>query len=529
MKNITESKLIIIVAVFLVAFGNVTFFEHVLDVYPLNLENGLFLSSLVILYICVNIILLSLVCNKYTIKPILITILLISSLSAYFMDAYNVIIDYVMMDNVVKTDLHETLDLISVKQFLYLLFMGILPSLLIYKTNIAYSSLKKSILSRIKLGLLCFVVLISVILIFSNFYASFFREHKPLRYYSNPSYYLYSTGKYLGSFFKTKSIPLKAIGLDAKIPSSDEHRELIVFVVGETARADHLSLNGYGKKTNPYLEKERVISFKNVWSCGTSTAVSVPCLFSIYNRSSYSQSKAKTTENVLDILQRVGVNVIWLDNNSDSKGVADRVPYESYKTSDKNTVCDIECRDEGMLANLQAYIDSHPRGDIFIILHQMGNHGPAYYKRYPLQFEKFIPTCKTNQLEQCSTEEISNSYDNALLYTDYFLSQTIALLKKNDDEFEAALLYVSDHGESLGEHKLYLHGFPYMIAPSSQRHIPLVMWFSESFDEDEINLESLASKVNNKFSHDNIFHTILGLLEVETDVYNKDMDIVRDK
>jgi len=178
------------------------------------------------------------------------------------------------------------------------------------------------------------------------------------------------------------------------------------------------------------------------------------------------------------------------------------------------------------LLNLQNYIDAHPQGDIFIVLHQMGNHGPAYYKRYPPAFEKFRPACKTNQLEHCSIEEISNAYDNAILYTDYFLSQTIQLLKKNDGQFETALLYVSDHGESLGENNLYLHGLPYWIAPDAQKHVPLVMWFGEHFDKDELNLSALRRKEDNPLSHDYIFHTILGLMEVQTSIYDPSLDLI---
>ena len=285
-------------------------------------------------------------------------------------------------------------------------------------------------------------------------------------------------------------------------------------------------MNGYDKKTNPYLEQENVISFDNMWACGTSTAYSVPCMFSIYGRSDFSKSKAQSTENILDILQRVGVNVIWLDNNSDSKGVADRIPYQSFKSSKNNPVCDIECRDEGMLTNLQTYIDSHLTGDIFIVLHQMGNHGPSYYKRYPKQFETFNPVCNSNQLEQCTQEEISNTYDNAIVYTDYFLSKAIQLLKGNASKFESALVYVSDHGESLGENNLYLHGLPYMIAPDTQIHVPIIMWFSDSFDKEDVNIEQLKKQKHQKLSHDNLFHTILGLMEIKSSVYDKKMDIV---
>lgn len=526
MKQITSSRLIIITSAFIILFGNYTFFENILDVYPINLKNSLFLLSLPVLFGSVTAILLSLVCHKYTIKPVLIAVLLTSSSAAYFMDSYNIIIDEAMIDNIVNTDIQESLDLVSFNQFLYILFLGIVPSALVYKVRIRYfPSFTKACFSRIKLIGFSVVIIIMLVVALGSFYASFFREHKPLRFYSNPSYYIYSMGKYASKFYQGALTPVKQIGLDAKIPPSDEDRELIIVVVGETARADHFSLNGYGRQTNPYLQKEDLISFKNFWACGTSTAISVPCMFSMYERSDYTKSKANSTENVLDVLQRAGVNVIWLDNNSTSKGVATRVPYESLKEPDKNPLCDIECRDVGMLENLQNHIDRHPSGDILIVLHQMGNHGPAYYKRYPKEFEKFTPTCQTNQLEDCTQEEIINAYDNAILYTDYFLSRTIALLKKNTDRFESALFYVSDHGESLGENNLYLHGLPYMFAPDSQTNVPVIMWLGDEIKK-EVDFASLKKNINTKYSHDNVFHTLLGLMEVQTSLYKKGMDLI---
>ncbi len=200
--------------------------------------------------------------------------------------------------------------------------------------------------------------------------------------------------------------------------------------------------------------------------------------------------------------------------------------YQDYKTPATNPICDPECRDEGMLYGLQEYIDSHKQGDIFILLHQMGNHGPAYYKRYPPTFEKYTPTCKSNQLEDCTKEEIGNAYDNAILYTDYFLSKIIDFLKRNNTRFETAMFYIGDHGESLGENGLYLHGLPNILAPDAQKHIPFIMWFGESFDKEEIRFKTLKDKLHNRYSHDNIFHTILGLMEVETSVYMQEMDII---
>ncbi len=527
MKKYTPNALIILTALFFIAFGNITFFRNVIAIYPItDLLSALFIVSLALVFTCVNILILSLLCYRISLKPVLIILLLVSAASAYFMDSYNVILDDIMIDNIFKTDTHEALDLLNIKLFLYLFFLGVLPAIWIYSRPISYPSFKKAILSKALLLGGTILIVVITILSLGNFYASFLRENKSLRFYANPSYYIYSLGKYVSHYFHDNNATFTPIGLDATRSTKTDTRKLIIMVVGETARADHFSLNGYKRKTNPKLEQQDIVNFSNVWSCGTSTAVSVPCMFALDGRSDFNAGKEKSTGNVLDIMQRVGTNVLWLDNNSSSKGVAERVEHINYKTAENNPDCDSECRDTGLLANLPAYIEKHPVGDIFIILHQMGNHGPAYFKRYPKAFNHFTPTCHTNQLEQCNNEEINNAYDNAILYTDFFLSQAIDLLKKYNTSFETALVYVSDHGESLGENGLYLHGLPYLLAPDTQKHVPMLMWFGENFAKNSINIKQLKQKSNQKYSHDNLFHTLLGLMGITTKIYDPALDIL---
>jgi len=523
-KGTKKANVILTVAIFFVLFSNISFYTHVLADYPLELKNIGFLASLIVVLVSGIVIFFSLLCSKYTTKPILIFFLLITSLTSYFMDSYGVVIDSTMIDNLVKTDAAESVDLISFNLGLYLFFLGILPSIYIYKVNIDYQSYKTEFFCSFKRVVIALLTVIMVALPLGGAYASFIREHKPLRYYTNPTYYIFSAIKYVNQQLKVdNNLAIAKLGVDAHIPETDVDRELVIFVVGETARADRFSLNGYSRKTNEYLEKQQVISFSEFQSCGTSTAVSVPCMFSYLSKHDFSNDKASHTENLLDVLQYADVNVLWRDNNSNSKGVALRANYQSYKTAENNTICDVECRDEGMLVGLQGYIDLQKQGDVFIVLHQMGNHGPAYYKRYPKSFEKFKPACQTVQLEDCTVEEINNAYDNAILYTDYFLSKVIELLKPNSDKFETAMFYVSDHGESLGENGLYLHGLPYIMAPDNQTHVPAIMWFGQSF---QINQSIIKAKESNKYSHDNIFHTVLGFMEIISETYNKELDIL---
>lgn len=523
-KTLHARTLILFVSLFLVLFTNGAFFKHVMEVYPLTLGSAPMIASLGVVLMAVIVIVFTLFSSRYVVKPFLIMVLLLSSLTAYFMSSYDIVVDTHMIQNILETNLNESSDLFSIQQVLYFLILGVLPSIAVYRVKIERITAKRAIIEGTQSIVISLGIVVVIIFSFSKFYTSFFREHVPLRFYTNPTFYLYSIGEYVAKSFSHEMTGLTIIGQDAHVVGDDGHRELVILVVGEAVRADHFGLNGYTRETTPLLRKEEVINFPNFTSSGTETAVSVPCMFSCSGREAYDKDIALHTENVLDVLGHAGANILWRDNNSDSKGVAVRLAYEDYKSSDKNTMCDEgECRDEGMLVGLQEYINQHPKGDIVIVLHQMGNHGPAYYKRYPKAFEKYTPVCKTNQLEQCSQEEITNAYDNAILYTDYFLSKVITLLKGNDEKFETALFYLSDHGESLGENGLYLHGFPYAIAPAAQKHVPAVMWFGKQFG---INKEVVKRRATQPYTHDNLFHTMLGFVEVNSSVYRSELDIL---
>jgi lipid A ethanolaminephosphotransferase len=524
-RPVTVQTVVVAVTLFMTSCMNLSFFRHLLQTYGTSPSSLAKIATVALVLATLTYTAFSLVSFERTTKPLLILLLLLSSQAAYFMDTYDVVIDANMLQNVVETNLSEVQDLLSPKQFTYLALLGIAPSLLVYHVPIQPQTTRKLWLDKgMTIGI---AVGLSILLMLglSKFYTSALREHKALRFYSNPTYYLYAVGDYLASHTFKPGTTLQAIGTDVRQARQSSGRRLVIVVVGEAARWDHLSLNGYARETTPLLKQEQIINLPNMSSCGTETAVSVPCMFSMFGRTDYTKDKARHTENVLDVLQRAGVSVLWRDNNSGSKGVADRVPYQDFRSSTVNPVCqDGECRDVGMLAGLEDYIARHPSGDILIVLHQMGNHGPAYYKRYPQEFEAFTPVCRSNQLDQCSQASIINGYDNALLYTDYFLAQVIGFLKQRDDTFQTALLYLSDHGESLGELGLYLHGFPYRIAPEAQTHVAALAWFGKQFPVDRAGLQQRAA---DSYSHDYLFHTLLGMFDAQTDIYQAELDLLR--
>lgn len=524
-RQISGNTLLLSVCLLLVAGGNASFAVQVLHAFPPGPSTLPALLSLAAVFLALNVVLFGFFAFGRMTKPVLIAVLLAASVTAYFMDSFGTVIGEDMLRNAVRTDAGEAFDLVTFRLLAYFVLLGLLPSVLVWRAPLVWRGWRRELVARAKLMGLCLLLIALMVMAFGAFYASFLRAHKSLRSYANPAYPLLAALKFAArSGEAMASIRMAAVAPDARIRQDDRHRELILLVVGETARADRFSINGYARDTTPRLRAAGAVSLPDFRSCGTSTAVSIPCMFSPRGMARFDPKQAAGEENLLDVLQRAGVNVLWLDNNSDSKGVALRVPYRSYRTPDTNPVCDIECRDEGMLAPLQAYIDSHPAGDIVIVLHQMGNHGPAYYKRYPPAFEKFQPACKSKDLSLCSREEIGNAYDNAILYTDHFLGEAIELLKRNDAKFETALFYLSDHGESLGEGGLYLHGLPRALAPDGQVHVPAILWFGSNFDE--LDREALERKRGQRFTHDHLFHTVLGLLEIETGAYKPELDIL---
>jgi len=523
-NKISVVNLVLIVSLFLTISGNYKFFSETIVVYPIN-GNLFFLISLVFWLSSFLAICLLLFSYRHTVKPILILLLITSSAVSYFANTYGTIIDDNMIANTVETNMSESADLLSWNLAIYVLLLGIVPSIWIYKIKLEDFTLFNQLLSKLKALVLLIIVFVLITLTFSKSYTSFARENRDLRLYINPTYFVYAVGKYINMQFENAKVEFKIVGDDAKIVRKDSKKKLLIVVIGETARADRFSLNGYKKQTNELLEREKVVNFNNMYSCGTDTAFSVPCMFSLLTRDEYSHAEGKNMSNVLDVMSKAGVEISWRENNSSSKSVADRVDYVNYQIPENNPNCEDECRDEGMIANLQEYIDTKKGSDIVVVLHTMGSHGPAYYKRYPKSFEKYTPVCETNQLNECSDEQINNAYDNTIVYTDYVLSKTIELLKNNTENYKTAMIYVSDHGESLGENGIYLHGMPYFIAPKEQIHVGSVLWFDENFSKD-IDMIKLNKISKQHLSHDSLVHIMMGLMNVKTSVYDKSLDFI---
>lgn len=528
---LSRPTLTLVTSLWLVAMGNFPFWRAVWEgTGGLRTDNALFLLTLPLVVLTWVYLLLSLLTWGRATKAMLGTILLISAVVSYFATSYGIVLDHSMIANVMQTHTAEAKELVSWRLLGWLLLFGVLPALIIARVRVVDGPWTRE-LSVKALGMAAAGACLAIVLLLQyQSYASLLRNHRELRFMLVPHNIVTAAYGNLRRHFAA-SIVLEIVGVDATRAAAAAHGDkpmLTVLVVGESARAANFSLNGYSRPTNPELARQDVLSFSDVSACGTSTAVSLPCMFQDVGRAGYKDSLALRREGLLDVLQRTGIAVLWRDNNSGCKGVCDRVPYESVANLRVPGLCrDGECHDEILLHGLQAHVDKL-KGDAVIVLHMHGSHGPAYYKRYPPAFEVFTPVCDTIQLDRCPRESIVNSYDNTLRYTDHVLSQAIDLLRNNAPRFDTALLYVSDHGESLGENGLYLHGIPYALAPREQIQIPMLLWLSEGLRERRgIDTSCLEAHQREPLSHDQLFHSVLGLSKVRTAIYRPERDLFR--
>lgn len=495
-----------------------------------NAGTWVFLAACFVALVAIHFAVLAALANHWIIKPLLTAIVIAAAGAAYYMRTFAVILDPSMIQNVLRTDTREARDLLSWSMVAWIALWSAIPVAFIWWVRVAPRSLMKALVVRASAVLGALIVAVLAVLTMSRDISSFMRTQHEARYLITPGNFLYGFGVNSLRRVADVSTTREVVGGDAKVIhiAMATKPRVLVLVVGETARAANFSLLGYPRETNPELEKLDVTAFSRVTSCGTSTEVSVPCMFSRFGREDYDERRIRNSEGLLDVLAHAGYTVKWIDNQSGCKGVCTGSGIEVSKL-DASAVSDLcdgkECYDGILARTLESELESI-RGDTVLVMHMMGNHGPAYFKRYPPEFRRFTPDCETAQLRDCTREEVVNAYDNAILYSDHVLAKIVTLLAHSADRMDSAMLYVSDHGESLGEKGLYLHGIPYAIAPSQQTHIPMVLWLSPALTlTGDVSARCVRSRAGEQYSHDNLFHSVLGLLNVRTAAYRSERDL----
>ena len=531
--EMSAEQLLAAVSVFWLLSANQLFFTTALKGLDLGASGTWgFALALAVGVASLQFFLMAALAHRLLIKPLLAVLLVVTASAAYYMQAYGVYFDPSMVRNILRTDVVEAREIVSWRLVLHFTLYAALPLVLLWRVRVVKRPFAKAVAIRLVWLVASFVLTVGAMLAVFQSFASLMRNNKESRYLITPANIAWSTASVGAQGLRGAGKPRQAIALDATRtqPAAGAKPQLLVLVVGETARAANWGLSGYARQTTPELARlapQGVINFPQVTSCGTNTEVSVPCMFAPVGRRNYNETDIRRSESLLHVAARTGVAVHWRDNQSGCKGVCDGLPNDNTDKLDLPKLCsEGRCLDAALLDGLQTRLDT-ASGTQVLVLHMLGNHGPSYFRRYPPEFARFAPACQNDDLARCTREEIVNAYDNALLYTDHVLSQLIAQLQSRANRVDSAVVFVSDHGESLGEKGLFLHGMPYAIAPKEQTEVPMVMWFSSGMQQ-ALGLDTacLRRRAQEPAAHDHLFHTALGLLNIKTSLYEPKLDLV---
>lgn len=503
-NNIKTTHFVALMSVLNFLFFHLPFYSFVFKNADYKSANGILLIvSLVVIMLVVNAFVFYLACylSRIVGKSLLVIFFLLNAISVYFINTYAVIIDESMVGNVLNTKYSESSSFFSIKLLFYFIILGVVPSIYIIKVKLSNTTWKKFIIT-------CSVTLVFILtLVFAN--ASNWlwidKNSKTLGGLAMPwSYSVNASRFYIHEYKKNKKEILLP---DATI--SNNEKSVVVLVIGESARSQNFSLYGYKKNTNPLLSKIPNLFHFNANSSATYTTAGVKSILDY-----------KNTDDLYEILPnylyRNNVEVIWRTTNWGEPPVHIK-NYENTEALMKNCSGEGCNYDEVLLSGLKEQIMASSKNKILVVLHTSTSHGPTYSKKYPPQFETFKPVCNSVELANCSQEALINAYDNTIVYTDYILNKVIENLNQLK-YYKSTMIFVSDHGESLGEKNLYMHGLPLSIAPKEQYEIPFIVWLSNS---------SKQLKPNKVLSQGHVFHSVLNFLDVKSPIYNEEMNIFK--
>lgn len=525
--ELSVETIVLLGSVFLASVANLTFWRAALAGRSLADPATLrYVAATFVLFVAVHFFILGLIATRHTVRPLLALLIAVCAVAGYYMQRYGVVFDSSMVRNVLRTDYREARDLITLDLAGWLL-AGALVAASLWAVRPKRQPLLRAALVRA--GALATALAVGAVALLTGFQdlSSQMRNDRKLRFTITPGNIAWSLGAVIAADIHVAATPRDPLEPVRRAPGAAARRPtLLVLAIGETARAANFSLNGYARLTNPELAQLDLVNFPQARACGTSTEVSVPCMLSPFGRADYDESRIRRHESLPQLLARAGLRVLWFDNQSGCKGACEGLEFRDLRGAKVAGICAAGyCHDEILLEELKRAVQE-ATGDTVVVLHMMGNHGPAYFRRYPPELKRFVPACERIELRDCSREEIVNAYDNAILYTDLVLASTIRFLATQGTRFDAALFYASDHGESLGENGLYLHGLPYLLAPREQLEVPMFWWLPpEAARHLDVDVECLRRKAGAKASHDNLYHSVLGLLAVETARYRPERDL----
>lgn len=523
--ELRASEFNMLVATYLLAVANAGFWTRLTTIFKSDPLHVLLFGAAVW---SLTVFTLSLFSLPRLLKPAAAVILLMAAGASWYQDRLGILIDKLMIQNIMNTTAAESRHLITAGYVWHMVVTGVLPAMMLFLPRIRYPKVRHILWQWPLTAAIAFAMTFGLLFIDLKANAAAIREHRDLMGSYQPGATLGAIVRYAKMQARAQNAEVASLGMDAtKGPrlKSAQKPVLMVIFAGETARAQNFGLNGYDRDTTPELSKLDIINFTDATACGTSTAVSLPCMFSPFPRSGYSFETFMGSENLVDVLAHAGVKPLWWDNNTGDQYIALRTGAQVIDATLDPSACTTgECTDQALLKVIDDTLASLS-GDTVLVMHMIGSHGPSYYLRYPPEFAAFQPDCRTADLVKCSPEEVTNAYDNSIRYTDHVLASAIQRLQ-TQDKAVTGMIYLSDHGESLGEGGLYLHAAPWFMAPETQTKVPFLMWFSDAYRQlMGLDIACLRDQATQPVSHDNLFHTVLGLMDISTEVRDSTLDL----
>lgn len=484
----------------LIAF-NIPFFKEVFSRIADNWNGAWIAASMIIIMFVLNyfIYYILLYLGRIVGKCIIAFTLIGNAACLYFMNTYNALIDRSMMGNVFGTHFSEASSFFSWTMIWYIIILGVLPCIWLFMRKINYGSILR-FLANFAISL---ILLVGVLI--GNKQNVLWIDYNATVLGSKimPWSYIINSVRYY-NYWKLMNQP------EIKLPDAEivtDSKDIFVLIIGESARSENFSLYGYSRETNPLLAKDSV-TVLNATASDTYTREAVKAILSY-------KPGEELYELLPNYLQRNGVDVIWRTNNW---GHPPLHLTKNYGKGDlKKRFPEADSGYDGILFHgLKEDIMASDSTKIFVGIHTYTSHGPEYYSNVPKEHKKFLPECRTVELSNASSSELINAYDNTILYTDYLVHSVIETLKNDFPDRRSCVIFISDHGESLGEGGYYMHGLPKSIAPSCQLKIPFIVWTSD---------DTIKIKDMNSAGHYNIYHSVLNFLGMESPIYDETRNI----
>ena len=486
---------------------NIPFFNYVAQNNNETTSGEIFLlASLTLLMLAVNFLMtyLAMWALRKVGRVLLAILALINATAVYFILTYHVMIDATTIENVFNTRYSEASGFFSWGLWLFIAGVGLLPAF--------YCLLQPVVMGKARqLAVYCgsaLAVVLVMALVNVNQTLWISQHDTELGGLLQPWSYVVNTCRVVSSYHDEQAEEIKLP--DGTI--GDHEKAVVVLVIGESARKANFQLYGYGRNTNPRLSRQERLKVYQATSCATYTTAGSKAIL-----------EPKNSGDLYELLPnyafRTGVDVVWRTSNWGEppihidEYVTDTDLSTQYPDADKD-------HDGILLAGLRERIESSQKDKVLIVLHTSTSHGPRYADKYPKEFEVFKPVAKNIEEGEKNIGMLVNAYDNTILYTDFLVDSLISTLRSLS-EWHSAMIFISDHGESLGENKVFMHGLPMKLAPKVQYEIPFLVWTSENFRRYKRTPEELPEVLEQHY----IFHSVLNLLSIHSPAYNKDFDL----